>query len=164
MPLPEEDPRRAITLRHVLNMSSGLYPVDSFGMEYVNGSGLAYWAGAGSAAAARQRGLIRQPGTYWDYENYDTLIAIYAMKRALGDERRYLEFPRRALLDRIGSLDGGLNAFVTVTGEQALKAAEQADAALHHSRTAVSVRHTSSPTERISASALPRCTGPSRSV
>jgi CubicO group peptidase (beta-lactamase class C family) len=98
----DTDPRRAITLRHLLNMSSGLFPVDSFGMEYVSGSGLAYWAGASSAAEARNRGLIRQPGGFWDYENYDTLLAVYAMKRALGDERRYREFPRRALLDRIG--------------------------------------------------------------
>lgn len=98
----DADPRRAITLRHVLNMSSGLYPVDSFGMEYVNGSGLAYWAGASSARQARRRGLIRKPGTFWDYENYDTLLAVYAMKRALGNERAYREFPRNALLDRIG--------------------------------------------------------------
>jgi len=98
----DADPRGAITLRHVLNMSSGLYPVDSFGMEYVNGSGLAYWAGASSAREARKRGLIREPGTFWDYENYDTLLAVYAMKRALGDERTYREFPRKALLDRIG--------------------------------------------------------------
>ena len=39
---PETDPRNAITLRHVLNMSSGLYTVDSRGMEYATGSGLAY--------------------------------------------------------------------------------------------------------------------------
>ena len=45
---PETDPRNAITLRHVLNMSSGLYTVDSRGMEYATGSGLAYWAGASS--------------------------------------------------------------------------------------------------------------------
>ena len=51
-PSAETDPRHAITLRHVLNMSSGLYPVDSWGMEYATGSGLAYWAGA-SAAYAR---------------------------------------------------------------------------------------------------------------
>jgi CubicO group peptidase (beta-lactamase class C family) len=99
---PETDPRNAITLRHVLNMSSGLYPVDSFGMEYATGSGLAYWAGASSSRGARQRGLVREPGTHWDYENYDTLLAVNAMKRALGDEQRYREFPRRALLDRIG--------------------------------------------------------------
>ena len=37
-----------------------------------------------------------------DYENYDTLAAVYAMKRAIGNDRDYLEFPRKALLDRIG--------------------------------------------------------------
>jgi len=99
---PGNDPRSAITLRHVLNMSSGLYPVDSFGMEYATGSGLAYWAGASSVDGARDRGLVREPGTHWDYENYDTLLAVYALKQTLGDEKTYLEYPRRALLDRIG--------------------------------------------------------------
>jgi CubicO group peptidase (beta-lactamase class C family) len=98
----DKDPRHAITLRHLLHMSSGLYPVDSFGMEYATGSGLAYWAGASSVQGALNRGLVRAPGSFWDYENYDTLLAVYAMKRALGDEKTYLEFPRRALLDRIG--------------------------------------------------------------
>ena len=99
---PESDPRNAITLRHVLNMSSGLYPVDNAGLEYATGSGLAYWAGASSVQGALHRALFREPGTYWDYENYETLLAVYAMKLALGDSRTYLEFPRKALLDRIG--------------------------------------------------------------
>ena len=99
---PETDPRAAITLRHVLNMSSGLYPVDGFGLEYATGSGLAYWAGASSIRGARSRALFREPGTYWDYENYETLLGVYAMKLAIGDDQAYLEFPRRALLDRIG--------------------------------------------------------------
>jgi CubicO group peptidase (beta-lactamase class C family) len=98
----DKDPRDAITLRHVLNMSSGLYPVDSFGMEYATGSGLAYWAGLRSVDGARRRALFREPGTHFDYENYDTLLAVYAMKRALGDQKTYAEFPRKALLDRIG--------------------------------------------------------------
>jgi CubicO group peptidase (beta-lactamase class C family) len=96
------DPRTRITLRHVLNMSSGLAPVDDNGLEYATGSGLSYWAGASSAIGARSRPLAREPGTTWNYENYDTLLAVYAMKRALGSPRAYLEFPRRALLDRIG--------------------------------------------------------------
>ena len=99
---PEADPRAAITLRHVLNMSSGLYPIDNARLEYATGSGLAYWAGASSVRGARSRALIREPGTNWDYENYDTILAVYAMKQAIGDDRAYLEFPRRALLDRIG--------------------------------------------------------------
>jgi len=101
----EYDPRNEITLRHVLNMSSGLYNVDSHvrRAEYSTGSGLAYWAGASSVKGALNRGLIRQPGTYWDYENYETLLAVYAMKKALGGTAKtYMEFPRKALLDKIG--------------------------------------------------------------
>ena len=98
----ETDPRREITLRHALNMSSGLYPVDSWGMEYATGSGFSYWAGASSVDGARNRSLMREPGTFWDYENYDTLLGVYAMKQAIGDPQAYLEFPRERLLDRIG--------------------------------------------------------------
>lgn len=97
-----KDPRDVITLRHVLNMSSGLETVDNGGLEYATGSGMSYWAGASSVEGARNRGLIREPGTSWDYENYDTLLAVYAMKQALGGSQAYLDFPRKALLDRIG--------------------------------------------------------------
>jgi len=83
-------------------MSSGLYTVDNSGLEYATGSGLSYWAGASSILGARSRALIRAPGTMWDYENYDTLLGVYAMKLAIGDDQAYSEFPRRALLDRIG--------------------------------------------------------------
>ena len=99
---PETDPRRHITLRHVLNMSSGLYPVDSWGMEYATGSGFSYWAGVSSVEGARNRSLMREPGTFWDYENYDTLLGVYAMKQVIGDAQAYLEFPRERLLDKIG--------------------------------------------------------------
>ena len=97
----DRDPRSQITLRHVLNMSSGLYPIDNSNLEYATGSGLSYWAGESSVEHSRHRALIREPGTNWDYENYDTLLAVYAMKLELG-EAEYLEFPRRALFDRIG--------------------------------------------------------------
>lgn len=99
---PETDPRNAITLRHVLNMSSGLETVDNQGLEYATGSGLAYWAGASSVNGALSRALFREPGTFWDYENYDTLLGVLAMKNVLGDDQTYLEFPRRALFDKIG--------------------------------------------------------------
>ncbi|HXV87371.1 MAG TPA: serine hydrolase, partial [Gemmatimonadales bacterium] len=95
------DPRRRITLRHVLNMSSGLYPVDN---EYGGsiGSGLSYFAGWNSARQASDRGLVREPGTVWDYENYDTLLGMLALRAALGNDATYLEYPRRELFDRIG--------------------------------------------------------------
>jgi CubicO group peptidase (beta-lactamase class C family) len=96
------DPRNAITLRNLLHMSSGLETVDNRGLEYATGSGLAYWAGASSVNGALSRALIREPETSWDYENYDTLLGVLAMKRALGSDTAYLAFPRQALLDRIG--------------------------------------------------------------
>ena len=96
----QQDPRDEITLRHLLNMSSGLYPVDSFGMEYATGSGLSYWAGASSSIGARRRGLVREPGKFWDYENYDTLLAVHAMRKVLGDD--YHQFGYRELLHKIG--------------------------------------------------------------
>lgn len=97
-----KDPRSAITLRHVLHMSSGLETIDNNGLEYATGSGLSYWAGASSVEGARSRALIREPGTSWDYENYDTLLAVYAMKIALGSDAAYHAFPRTALFDKIG--------------------------------------------------------------
>lgn len=99
---PEQDPRNAITLRHVLNMSSGLYPIDNGGLEYATGSGMSYWAGASSVQGALHKALVREPGTVWDYENYETLLAVYKMKQVLGSPQAYLEFPRKALLDKIG--------------------------------------------------------------
>ncbi|MFT5515484.1 MAG: CubicO group peptidase (beta-lactamase class C family) [Rhodothermales bacterium] len=99
---PESDPRHRIKLRHLLNMSSGLHPLDNQRLEYATGSGLSYWAGASSVNGALSRAMIREPGTNWDYENYDTILAVYAMKRAIGDDQTYLEFPRKRLLDKIG--------------------------------------------------------------
>ena len=101
-PNPADDPRNAITLRHVLNMSSGLYPIDNANLEYATGSGMSYWAGVSSVDQARDRALVRKPGTVWDYENYDTILAVYRMKLALGNDSAYLEWPRKALFDRIG--------------------------------------------------------------
>lgn len=97
-----DDPRSQITLRHLLNMSSGLYPVDNAGLEYATGSGLSYWAGASSSEGMRNRGLVNRPGSYWDYENYDTLLAMSAVKSTLPNPQAYLEFPRKRLLDKLG--------------------------------------------------------------
>jgi CubicO group peptidase (beta-lactamase class C family) len=66
------------------------------------GSPLAYFAGWSSARGARNRGLVREPGTVWDYENYDTLLGVLSLKHALPDEETYLRFPREALFSEIG--------------------------------------------------------------
>ncbi len=95
------DPRRKITLRNVLHMSSGLYPVDNDRCN-TTGSCLSYFAGASSVAGAVNRGLVQEPGVHWVYENYDTILGIAALKSTLENRKEYLEFPRRALFDRLG--------------------------------------------------------------
>jgi CubicO group peptidase (beta-lactamase class C family) len=100
LPFADGDPRRSVTLRHALHMSSGLDPVDNRKCAVV-GSCLSYFGGSSSVAGALDRGLMSRPGTRWDYENYDTLLAVHALKAAIG-AKDYLAFPRQALLDRIG--------------------------------------------------------------
>jgi CubicO group peptidase (beta-lactamase class C family) len=101
-PVPDSDPRTKITLRSIMNMSSGLYPVDDTRNAYVSGSPLGYFGGVSTVAGALDRGIVREQGTAWDYENYDSLLGVYALKTVIGDYRKYLEFPRRVLFDRIG--------------------------------------------------------------
>jgi CubicO group peptidase (beta-lactamase class C family) len=101
-PVPESDPRTRITLRSVLNMSSGLYPVDDTINAYVAGSPLGYFGGVSTVAGALDRGIVREQGTTWNYENYDSLLGVFALKTAIGNYQKYLEFPRRELFDRIG--------------------------------------------------------------
>jgi CubicO group peptidase (beta-lactamase class C family) len=97
-PIPEWrhplDPRRAITIEHLLHMSSGLR---SDG----NRTPLGYWGGIDIAADAAAAPLERAPGTRWKYSNYDSILLLRAARAVLGDEA-YGAFPRRALLDRIG--------------------------------------------------------------
>lgn len=95
------DPRAAITLRHVINMSSGLYPVDN-DWQPVRGSHLVYFGGWDASSTARDRGLVAEPGTAFDYENLDVVLGLVALERALGGKRAYLEFPHRELFRRIG--------------------------------------------------------------
>jgi CubicO group peptidase (beta-lactamase class C family) len=101
-PVPDSDPRTKITLRSVLNMSSGLYPVDDTINAYVSGSPLGYFGGVSTVLGALDRGIVREQGTTFNYENYDSLLGVYALKTAIGDYQKYQEFPRRALFDRIG--------------------------------------------------------------
>jgi CubicO group peptidase (beta-lactamase class C family) len=97
-PVPEWrhplDPRRAITVEHLLHMSSGLR---SGG----NQTPLGYWGGIDIAADAAAAPLERAPGTRWKYSNYDTILLLRAARHVLGDAA-YAAFPRKALLDRIG--------------------------------------------------------------
>jgi len=97
-PIPEwsapDDPRRSITLEHLLHMSSGLASEGAFTPEL-------YWGGVDTAARIVDAALEAEPGTRWKYANQDTLLLVRAMKAVLGAEA-YAAFPREALLHPIG--------------------------------------------------------------
>lgn len=104
-PIPEwqqaGDPRSAITLDHLLRMSSGLRFED--GMSSPRSDVMRMLFGAGDAAAfAANSDLAHAPGTRWQYASGTTNILARIMRTVLGDEVAYLKFPRRALFNRIG--------------------------------------------------------------
>jgi len=89
------DPRRAITPRHLLWMSSGLYSGGS-------NSAAVYFGGQDVESAATSGALEAPPGTRWKYANNDTLLLALALRRALHDDARYLRYPYEKLLHRVG--------------------------------------------------------------
>ena len=95
-----DDPRRKITLEHLLLMSSGL----QFHEEYSNPLADVTYMLLGvpdAAAYAAAKPLEAQPGARWSYSSGTTNIIAYAIRRIVGDSN-YWEFPRRALFDRLG--------------------------------------------------------------
>ncbi|MBA3863327.1 MAG: serine hydrolase [Erythrobacter sp.] len=72
------DPRRAITIDHLLRMASGRYS-DTPG----NRTDPIYWGGASVRERALQWPLIHSPGTVYRYANNDTLAAIQAIGKSL---------------------------------------------------------------------------------
>jgi CubicO group peptidase (beta-lactamase class C family) len=94
------DPRGNITLGQLLRMSSGLQFREDYKNPLANAMQMLFDApGAGAYAAARP--VEAPPGTRWSYSSGTTNIIAYAMRRIVG-EPGYLEFPRRALFDRLG--------------------------------------------------------------
>ncbi|MEX2495398.1 MAG: serine hydrolase [Woeseia sp.] len=101
VPIPEWahplDPRRNITLRHLLNMSSGLLGTGS-------NTPLAYWVGIDTARHAAASQLAHAPGSHWQYANYDTLLLMYALRSEIDNDDKYLRFPHEELFRKIGML------------------------------------------------------------
>ncbi len=96
------DPRRAITLDHLLHMSSGL----EFGEQYsslFSDVVVMLYREKDVAKFAINKSLIHPPGSYWSYSSGTTNILSRIMRQTFArDDRAYLEFPAKALFHRIG--------------------------------------------------------------
>jgi CubicO group peptidase (beta-lactamase class C family) len=90
----EDDPRATITLRHLLNMSSGLPRAGTVSFPI-------YFGGADSIAEITRPPLEVAPGTRWHYANRDTLLLVRSM-RSVMDDAEYQRFPYEALLWPVG--------------------------------------------------------------
>ncbi|TVQ94491.1 MAG: class C beta-lactamase-related serine hydrolase [Deltaproteobacteria bacterium] len=99
--LPEwqGDPRAELTVDHLLRMSSGLDFSEVYGafgdathMLFVAPSTVEY---------AAQSPLAHEPDMVWSYSSGTSNLLQRILRRAVGEDR-YLNFPRRALFDRIG--------------------------------------------------------------
>jgi CubicO group peptidase (beta-lactamase class C family) len=100
-PLPEwrrpGDPRGRITIDDLLHMNSGLY-TEAAG----NPQQELYFGGASAAERAALNIVDSPPGTRWVYAGADTILAVRAVRAALGDDERHLRFPFEEVLWKIG--------------------------------------------------------------
>jgi CubicO group peptidase (beta-lactamase class C family) len=112
-PVPEwqgaRDPRRAIRIRDLLRMSSGL-DFDNFGLDprrsydAANEHFRIYFDAVNVEAHSLHQPLRFEPGTAWRYRNSDPLTLMAIARRAVearGED--FLTFPQRRLFDRIGA-------------------------------------------------------------
>lgn len=105
VPIPEwnraGDPRASITLGHLLQMSSGL--AFDQGMTSPRSDVMRMLLGVGdSAMLPIQKDLTAAPGTDWRYSSGTTNILARVIRNVLPDDAHHLQFPQRALFNRVG--------------------------------------------------------------
>ena len=94
------DPRRAITIDHLLRMASGRYS-DTPG----NRTDPIYWGGAGVRERAIHWPLINEPGSTYRYANNDTLAAVQAIMPALEANPPAALFAKLGMTHTVAEID-----------------------------------------------------------
>jgi CubicO group peptidase (beta-lactamase class C family) len=95
------DPRAAITMRHLLYMSSGLRLNDvmtSLRSDVIR----MLLANDDMAAFVAARDLVAPPGSRWAYASGTSVIIARVIRNVLNNDTVYVRFPREALFDRVG--------------------------------------------------------------
>src|SRR3990172_7070763 len=104
----EGEPRKAITVGNLLNMSSGLHFTAPRDPDYSEDKGypdhmFIYTGAVDAFEYSYSKPLQFPPGTVGRYRNSDPLTLGYLVRRIVTERGEdYLTFPQRALFDRIG--------------------------------------------------------------
>ncbi len=114
LPIPEwvADERRHITWEHMLRMTSGL-AIDETYLNPRSDVNLMLWRTSDVSGFAAQAKAGATPGIDWKYTSGTTNVLMRAVRLKLGPGESHIEFPRRALFDRIGMTDTTLETDAT---------------------------------------------------
>ncbi|SEO45540.1 serine hydrolase domain-containing protein [Aquisalimonas asiatica] len=103
--LPEwrdaDDGRASITVRHLLQMTSGL----AFEEDYADPLGdpiRMLFNEPDAAAFVRSKGLDAEPGMEWEYTSGTTNLLMAVLRGAIDDDTAWAGFPREALFQPLG--------------------------------------------------------------
>ncbi len=98
----KNDPRREITLNHLMQMSSGLEFEERYSDLRSDVIRMLYQE-KDAAKFAINKPLIFEPGSKWDYSSGTTNIISKIIRSAFdGKQQAYLEFPHKQLFHKIG--------------------------------------------------------------
>lgn len=118
-PVPEwrdpADPRRAITLEQLLQMSPSLEWYEAYEDHPVSDVNRMLFMKGDMAAYAADKRLLAPPGERWEYSTGTTLILSRLIRQAIGDRSAYWAFPRSALFNRIGMRSATIDCDATGT-------------------------------------------------
>ncbi len=105
-PVPEwkgpEDPRSEITLSNLLYMSSGLEFVEEYEDNITSDCNLMLFVEPDMAAYAAKKPLVHEPGEHFSYSSGTANILARIVRRQVGDDEKYLSFPKERLFGKIG--------------------------------------------------------------
>lgn len=105
-PVPEwkepDDPRSAITLDHLLRMSSGLKFIEEYEDNPASDVNIMLFLKPDAAAYAASMPVEVNPDEKWSYSSGTTNIISRIIRHTVGNQADYAAFPRKALFNRIG--------------------------------------------------------------
>jgi len=97
-----EDPRKSITLDHLLRMSSGLRFVEEYENNPASDVNIMLFLKPDAAAYAASMPAEARPDEKWSYSSGTANIISRMIRHTLGNQADYVAFPRQALFNRIG--------------------------------------------------------------